>query len=482
MRKNHRGGSRQAELFPQSKRMTISLEADDASVQVAPAKRPTIQVEPNHLLVQLTDRLDWTELEMRAEVIRGAKLKNRAGRPPHLRQLLGALVLMATRRLSYRDAEDQIRYYAPARYLCALTETEWTPDHTTIQDFHELMGEEGVRMMNEYTVGLAVEEKFADPKVVVADTTAQEAKIPWPNEMGLMASFFTAVTAACKRGGRALRAFATSVADKMKAAKEKVRRYRLFTKTKQARIELLEQMAKLIDGTQAQLAEALAAADASREKLAGHGKVAQAKAAQLHETMKKLLPQIRYWLRTGWVAKDKIINLHIPQLYSIVRGKVGKPVEFGLQWGIARLRGGYLLATVAENRRDLVDAKFAVQAVRDQIALYGKAPRAFAYDRAGHSAKNVATLKELGVKQVGLAPRGKTEWSVSGKVKDDLVRERAQVEGGIGTIKSAKYGFNRPEARSAAMMGTLGQRAVLGCNLTKLIRDIARRNEVALAG
>jgi hypothetical protein len=41
--------------------------------------------------------------------------------------------------------EDLIRYYAPARYLCALTETTWTPDFTTIQDFTELMGEEGIK-------------------------------------------------------------------------------------------------------------------------------------------------------------------------------------------------------------------------------------------------------------------------------------------------------------------------------------------------
>ena len=187
MSKSQRGGSRQPELFPRS-------------------KRPTIPIDPNHRLVQLTDRLDWTELEARAEVIRGSKLKNAAGRPPHLRTLLGAMLLMATRRTTYRDAEDHIRYYAPARYLCGLTETEWTPDFTTIQDFTELMGEEGVRLINEYAVGLAVEEKLADPKVVVADTTAQEAAIPWPNEMGLMASFFASVTAASKRGGSALKA------------------------------------------------------------------------------------------------------------------------------------------------------------------------------------------------------------------------------------------------------------------------------------
>ena len=456
-------GNRQPELFPRS-------------------KRPTIAVDGNHRLVQLTDRLDWTEMEARAELIRGSKLKNAAGRPPHLRVLLGAMLLMATRRMTYREAEDQIRYYAPARYLCGLTETDWTPDFTTIQDFTELLGAEGIQLINEYAVELAVAKRLADPKLVVADTTAQEAAIPWPNEMGLMASFFTSVTAASKRGGTALKALVSRVAEKLTAAKEKVRRYRLFTKTKQARLELLEQMAKLVDATQTHLGKALAAADAGKDRLTGYQKVAHAKAAQLHETMKTLLPQIRYWLRTGWVAKDKIIKLHMPELYSIVRGKVGKTVEFGLQWGIARLHGGYLLATVAADRRQLVDARFVVRAVEDHIALFGKAPHAFAYDRAGHSAQNVATLQELAVKQVGLAPRGQTKWSVSDKVKKQLVKERAQVEGGIGTVKCAKYGFNRPAARSTAMMGACGQRAVLGFNLNKLIRELAARNEVPLVG
>ena len=68
MPKQMRGGSRQPELFPRST-----------------TTRP-IPIEENHRLVQLTDRLDWTELEARAESIRASKLKNGAGRPPHGRR------------------------------------------------------------------------------------------------------------------------------------------------------------------------------------------------------------------------------------------------------------------------------------------------------------------------------------------------------------------------------------------------------------
>ena len=55
-------------------------------------------------------------------------------------------------------------------------------------------------------------------------------------------------------------------------------------------------------------------------------------------------------------ATGKIINLHIPELYSVVRGKVGNAVEFGLSWGLTRLRGGFVLATMAAERGDLQDS------------------------------------------------------------------------------------------------------------------------------
>jgi len=90
--------------------------------------------------VVLTDTVDWTEMEMRREDSR-EEAEERGGRPPQLRATLGALTLMAIRKMPYREAEEQIRYYAPARYLCGLTETDWTPDFTTIQDFAQLLGE-----------------------------------------------------------------------------------------------------------------------------------------------------------------------------------------------------------------------------------------------------------------------------------------------------------------------------------------------------
>jgi hypothetical protein len=455
------GGSRQPDLIPRS-------------------KRPTIGIEENHRLVVLAEEVDWTDLLEVVEKIRLSKLKSEAGRPPQLRALVGALLLRATRKATYRETEDLIRHYAPARYLCGLTETDWYPDHNTICDFETLLGEDGVKQINEYAVKWAVSEKLADPTVVVGDTTAQEAAIPYPNEMRLMAAFMTAVGAASRRAGHALRGFVAKASKEFQVGKETVRHYRLFAKTKVERLAAMGEMMKVVGKVQGKLGRLIQTGEPLRARLTKYGKVARTKVFQLHATMKQLLPQIAYWHRTGFVAAKKIISVHIPELYSIPRGKIGKDVEFGLNWGISRLRGGFLLACLAADRRELVDAKFAVKAVDDCIALFGKPPRAFAYDRAGHSAKNVETLTQKGVKHVGLAPRGSAPWSVNDRMKARLVSERALVEGGIGTIKSNRYGFNRPAARSVHKMGVAGQRAVLGFNLNKLVREISARNQVAV--
>ncbi|MFZ5468371.1 MAG: hypothetical protein ACOZIN_02940 [Myxococcota bacterium] len=63
-----------------------------------------------------------------------------------------------------------------------------------------------------------------------------------------------------------------------------------------------------------------------------------------------------------------------------------------------------------------------------------------------------------------------------------MVKERAQVEAGIGAVKSSRYGFHRPPARSARKMGTCGQMAVLGFNLNKLAREMVKRNGEVLVG
>lgn len=77
------------------------------------------------------------------------------------------------------------------------------------------------------------------------------------------------------------------------------------------------------------------------------------------------------------------------------------------------------------------------------------------------------------MRDVGVAPKGRARWEVSGRTKEILVRVRAQVEGSIGTVKSPCYGFNKPNVRSTEMLAAGGQRALFGFNLRKYGRAAA---------
>src|SRR5258705_10236352 len=95
---SRRPRSRQPELFPRP-------------------KRSVIEIAPTHRLVMITEETDWTALEELVQEIRRRKLKNEAGRPPHLRALIGAVVFRALRNRTYRETEDLIPQDAPARHL-----------------------------------------------------------------------------------------------------------------------------------------------------------------------------------------------------------------------------------------------------------------------------------------------------------------------------------------------------------------------------
>ncbi|MCX6126215.1 MAG: hypothetical protein NTV34_15895 [Proteobacteria bacterium] len=112
-----------------------------------------------------------------------------------------------------------------------------------------------------------------------------------------------------------------------------------------------------------------------------------------------------------------------------------------------------------------------MEAITHHQRSFGVVPKIFGFDRVGYSASNIKKAKKLVVKNVGIAPTGKTPWAVSESMRKNIVRERAQVEGGIGTIKSNRYGFNKPYAKSIQAMAQCGQRAILGFNMRKLTSE-----------
>jgi len=131
------------------------------------------------------------------------------------------------------------------------------------------LGEDGCKLINQGVVEQAVKLGLADPKVVVADMTAQEAAIPYPNEMGLLGGFVRSIEAAAGKAGQSFKDFLGKAQGKFRAAKEQVRKYRLFakSKTKAAKDRMVAQMTSAVEGSTTNWAKALAVASEQGRKL-----------------------------------------------------------------------------------------------------------------------------------------------------------------------------------------------------------------------
>lgn len=116
---------------------------------LSPGKVTEVHLREDHQLVQLTHLLDWDEMILIAMNCRSSKVKKESGPQPKYRELLGAVVLMSVKGFDYRQAEDMIAHYAPARYLCDLMDSAWQPDHVTIFDFTTMLGPSGMESINQ---------------------------------------------------------------------------------------------------------------------------------------------------------------------------------------------------------------------------------------------------------------------------------------------------------------------------------------------
>ena len=209
--------------------------------------RVKVNLEESHELVQMEKIINWDELIELAMNIRQSKVKAQTGPEPHYRELLGATVLMAVKNITYRDAEDLIAHYAPAKYLCNMMESNWRMDHSTIFEFMKRMGPLGMEEINSQIMNIAVKEGFADPKEMMSDTTAQEAKIPYPNEVGLMNKYLNKVKALIKKTGIKFSKAKTKIKEVMKEAKGLIRTHHLFAKGKEQKRKVTKKLLHIVD-------------------------------------------------------------------------------------------------------------------------------------------------------------------------------------------------------------------------------------------
>jgi len=436
----------------------------------------SIYVEPNHPLLQLKRALPWVTL---CEVMTrrwAAAGKNTDGRPglPWDVSLYGPLVvLMCVKHLHAREMEAYLAENVVARVFIG-RQGDPRPqirDHSNIARAYTALGKDGVDEINALILHVARDLGFADISILSSDTTAQELPIGYPNEPGILGGL-------AQRCGRALVKLKTRAVLGVEAALTQVqtilrtvKEHHLFAKSRAAKRQVLTRLLTEVGQLVVQTRPIVTRLGQSRDRVTQR---ATATLGAMHEVAKRLIPQIVQWITTGVVAQGKIIHAGVTQARAIVRHKAGKQVEFGLPYLLSRLGGGYLFGTLLRGGVD--ESKMPVQALAGYRALFGAqaTPTLVVYDRGGYATATLRALANAGVKKIGIQPKGQGVWHVAEAVRETVRSERGKTEGIIGTLKTDKYGFNKPKERLWHTLEMAGPRSILSYNLNKLMRDLGR--------
>jgi len=456
-------------------------EQGDCTSGVCPGASATgemvsIYVDHNHPLLQLKRALPWEALcEVMTRHWRQAG-KNTDGRPGlawDVALYVPLVVLMLVKHLHARDMEAYVAENVVARVFIGRQDDPRPQirDHSNIARAYTALGQDGVEEVNALVLHVAQDYGFADVRILSSDTTAQELPIGYPNEPGILRGW-------AQRCGRALVQLKTRgvwgvdhALAQVQTILRSVKEHHLFPKGKQAKRQVLTRLLTEVGQLVVHTRPLLRRLGDSRDRVPQR---ATATLVAMHEVAKRLIPQIVQWITTGVVAKGKIVHAGITQARALVRHKAGKEVEFGLPYLLSRLGGGYIFGTLI---RGVVDeSKMPLQALAGYRALFGAhaTPELVVYDRGGDATATLKALAHEGVKQLGIQPKGQRAWHVAEDVRQTVRSERGKTEGIIGTLKTDKYGFNKPKERLWQTLEMAGPRSILSFNLNKLMRDLGR--------
>jgi hypothetical protein len=456
-------------------------EQGDCTSGVCPGASATgetvsIYVDYNHPLLQLKRALPWEALgEVMTRHWRqaGKNTDGRPGLPWDVALYVPLVVLMLVKHLNPRELEAYVAENVVARVFIGRQDTPSPQirDHSNIARAYTALGKEGVEEINGLMLHVAKDYGFADVQILSSDTTAQELPIGYPNEPGILRGV-------AQRCGRALTKLKTravlgvdTALAQVQTILKTVKEHHLFVKSRAAKRQVLTRLLTEVGQLVVQTRLLVTGLGARRDRVT-HNAITTLKT--MHEVAKRLIPQIVQWITTGVVAKGKIVHAGVTQARAIVRHKAGKEVEFGLPYLLSRLGGGYVFGTLI---RGVVDeSKMPLQALATYREIFGAqaTPALVVYDRGGYATATVRALAKEGVQAIGIQPKGQGAWHVAEAVRETVRSERGKTEGIIGTLKTEKYGFNKPKERLWQTLEMAGPRSILSFNLNKLMRDLVR--------
>ena len=348
-----------------------------------------------------------------------------------------------------REVADSISW----QRFCRIPLGGQVPHPTTLVKLTRRLGEQTVTALNEALLATAAEHKVLRTHRVRADTTVVAANVCYPTDAGLLARAIGKLQTTIGRIRAAGAATRTTTRDRRRAAH---RRAHQVAKTLRARSEQAKQAVLRTTGELADLAsqtvgDAVRVVRNARRHLArvsGSGRLAGL-LDELETTIARTAKVISQ-TRTRLVSQtpdgaSRLVSLHDPDARPIVKGRLGKPVEFGYKAQVADNPDGIVLDYQVQVGNP-PDAPLLAPAITRIAARAGRIPAAVTADRSYGEAAVDQQLAALGVERVAIPRKGQP-----GRARQAtehtrgfrrLVKWRTGAEGRISHLKH-RFGWDR---------------------------------------
>jgi transposase, IS5 family len=375
-----------------------------------------------------------------------------------------------------REVADSITW----RRFCRIGLGGTVPHPTTLMKITTRCGERAISELNEALLAKAVEARVLKTNRVRADTTVVEANVAYPLDSSLLAKGVAKMVVTAKKLKAMGLATRTRLVDKTRTVRSRAHsinaNLRRRSDDKIAEVKRIN--AELADVAERVAAQADTVVRNARRALRALGDAATGRARSLVAELErvaqltgKIVAQTRQRL-AGITPSGatRVVSLHDPDARPIVKGRLGKPVEFGYKVQLVDNEDGVIVDHNVEAGNP-PDAPMLVPAIERITRRSGRPPRAVTADRGYGEQQVEDALHTVGVRYVVLPTRGKPtkprRQIEQRRAFRKMVRWRTGCEGRISCAKR-DFGLARTRIDGLAGARTWCGHGIFTHNLVKI--------------
>lgn len=416
------------------------------------------------------------ELRRAAELVHAdlvhprAKRLGRKGMPAE--QVLRAMLIKQMNGFSYEELAFHLADSNSYRWFCRLGIGDKSPKKSTLQKNIKRVRAQTWETINRLLVDYAVEHKIERGQKVRTDCTAIETDIHHPNDSSLLWDCVRVLTRLMKR---ARDDFRLGFNDHSRRARRRAQGIS-YAKSMNDRLPLYRDLLKVTEKAVAQARRIAKALDELKVWEILESVKAHALAAQLREYValaRRAISQTERRVLRGEAvpAAEKIFSIFEPHTDIVVKDN-REPI-YGHKVCLTAGASGMVTDVVVE-KGNPADVTLAVEMIKRQQQIFGKAPRQVAFDGGFASRQNLTEIKKLGVRDVAFSKRVGlriTEMVKSSRVYRRLRDFRSGLEGVISFLKRG-FGLGRCTWSGFKSFKAYVTASVLTCNLLIVARHL----------